>query len=63
MINFLVIKGLPPTEIFNELKNVLGDSAPSYTTVKKWTFKFKRGRTSPMIRVEYVRNCIDRRNR
>ena len=46
VINFFVQKGLTPTEIFNEMKNVLGDAGPSFNTVKKWATEFKRGRAS-----------------
>jgi transposase len=28
------------------LRNVLGDSSPSFLTIKKWAAEFKRGRTS-----------------
>ena len=33
-------------EIHADLQNTLGDSAPSYSTVAKWTSKFKFGRES-----------------
>lgn len=49
VIKCLVKKGLIPTDIFNEKKNVLGDFGPSITAVKKWTAEFKhsaRGCTS-----------------
>lgn len=32
-------------DIYDELKNVLDECAPSYATVKNWVDKFKRGRT------------------
>lgn len=46
VIKFFVRKGLTSIEMFKDMKNVLGDSAPSYSTVKKWAAEFKRGRTS-----------------
>ncbi|KOC61211.1 Histone-lysine N-methyltransferase SETMAR [Habropoda laboriosa] len=46
VIKFFVKKGLTPIEIFTEMKNVLDDNAPSYTTVKKWAAEFKHGHTS-----------------
>ena len=33
-------------EIHADFQNTLGDSAPSYSTVAKWTVEFKRGRES-----------------
>ena len=33
-------------DIFEELKIVYGESAPSYTTVKYWTKEFKGGQVS-----------------
>ena len=45
-ITFFVKKGLMPTKIYNEVKNVLGEAGPSFPTVKKWATEFKRGRTS-----------------
>ena len=50
VIKFFVKKGLTPTEIFNEIKNVLGDAGPLFTTVKKmaywiYTWSCKFGRT------------------
>lgn len=32
-----------PVEIFNEMKNVLRDARPSFTTVKEWAMEFKCG--------------------
>ena len=46
VIKFLYIKGLKGAKIFEEMKNVLGESAPSYATVKNWVANFQRGRTS-----------------
>lgn len=45
-IKYFVLKGLSPSEIKNEIDSTLADSSPSYSTVKKWTAEFKRGRTS-----------------
>lgn len=46
VIEYLFKKGLSPQEIHNDMVNVLGESAPSYATVKNWVAEFKRGRTS-----------------
>lgn len=46
VIKYLQKKGLSGQEIHNDMVNVLGESAPSYATVKNWVAKFKRGRTS-----------------
>lgn len=46
VIKYFVLKGLRPTEIKNELDSTLKESAPSFSTVKKWAAEFKRGRTS-----------------
>jgi len=35
-----------PQEIFYDMKETLGDSAPAYSTVTKWHAEFKRGRSS-----------------
>jgi len=35
-----------PNEIHSKFIKVYGDSSPSFSTVKKWAAKFKRGRTS-----------------
>lgn len=45
VIKFLHLKGLKGGEIFEEMQSVLGESAPSYATVKNWLAEFKRGRT------------------
>jgi transposase len=34
-------------EIHSKFINVYGDSSPSFSTIKKWAAKFKRGRISP----------------
>ena len=34
-----------PNEIHSKFIKVYGDSSPSFSTIKKWAAKFKRGRT------------------
>ncbi|XP_067136330.1 protein GVQW3-like [Centruroides vittatus] len=46
VIKYLTKKGLTPFQIKADMDEVLGESAPSYTTVKKWTALFKSGRES-----------------
>ncbi|XP_067122537.1 histone-lysine N-methyltransferase SETMAR-like [Centruroides vittatus] len=46
VIKYLTKKGLTPSQIKADMDEVLGESAPSYTTVKKWTALFKSGRES-----------------
>lgn len=46
VIKFFVISGKLATEIHKIICDVLGESAPSFTTVSKWTGEFKRGRKS-----------------
>ncbi|GFV53504.1 HTH_48 domain-containing protein [Trichonephila clavipes] len=46
IIKYLFLKGNTLTQIKNELDNVYGDSAPSFTLVKFWAPEFKRGRKS-----------------
>src|SRR5436190_23148743 len=46
VIKYMFLKGNTPTQIKDELDSVYGDSAPSFTTVKFWAAKFKRGRKS-----------------
>lgn len=45
-IQYLYKKGLSGKEIHDDMVNVLGDDAPSYTQVKFWVAEFKRGRRS-----------------
>ena len=40
----LLWKGIPPKEIPEEFMETLGKESPSYSTVRKWAAKFKRGR-------------------
>ena len=46
VIWFLNLKGKTGKEIYGELADVYGSSAPSYAQVEFWVGKFKRGRTS-----------------
>ena len=46
VIQYFHLKGLTPTNIKTELDSTLGESAPSFTTIKYWVAEFKRGRTS-----------------
>jgi transposase len=43
---FFVKEGLMPNEIHSKFIKVYKDSSPSFSTIKKWAAKFKRGRTS-----------------
>jgi len=45
-MQYFHLKGLSPTNIKTELDSTLGESAPSFTTIKYWVAEFKRGRTS-----------------
>lgn len=45
-IKYLQKKGLTPKEIHEDMVTTLVASAPSYSTVKKWSAEFKRGRES-----------------
>jgi len=44
---FFFLQGKAPKEIHTILKEILGEHAPSYATVKSWVTKFKRGDFSP----------------
>jgi transposase len=46
VIKFFVKEGLMPKEIHSKFLKAYGDSSPSFSTIKKWTAKFKRGCTS-----------------
>lgn len=46
VIKYFCLKGKSATEIKTEMDSVLGDSAPSKSTVCSWVSEFKRGRTS-----------------
>jgi hypothetical protein len=39
-------KGLTPMEVKQDMDGVLGETAPSYDTIKYWHRQFKCGRTS-----------------
>ncbi|EFN86447.1 hypothetical protein EAI_15981, partial [Harpegnathos saltator] len=41
VIQYFHLKGLSPTNIKAELDSILGEFAPSFTTVKYWMAKFK----------------------
>lgn len=42
-IEYFYLKGLMPQEIVTDMKEILGQSAPAYSTITKWHAKFKRG--------------------
>ena len=46
IIRYLYLKGKTGQEIYFELTNVYGASAPSYAQVKFWVGEFTRSRTS-----------------
>ena len=46
VIRYLYLKGKTGKEIYGELADVYGSSAPSYAQVKFWVGEFKRSRTS-----------------
>jgi histone-lysine N-methyltransferase SETMAR len=46
VIKFFVKEGLTSNEIHSKFIKLFGDSSPSFSTIKKWAAKFKRGRTS-----------------
>jgi histone-lysine N-methyltransferase SETMAR len=46
VIKFFVKEDSAPNEIHSKFIKVYGDSSPSFSTIKKWTAEFKRGRTS-----------------
>ncbi|XP_029642711.1 protein GVQW3-like [Octopus sinensis] len=43
---YLHLKGMTPSEIHEDMARTLTDNAPSYATVKRWVYEFKRGRVS-----------------
>ena len=43
VINFFPLQGKVPKKIHVILRETLGESAPSYATVKNWVAQFKRG--------------------
>lgn len=46
VIKYLCKKGLSPQEIHKDMREVLGEAAPSYQVVKNWSRDFKLGRES-----------------
>ena len=46
VIKYFCKKGMPPKEIHEDFMETVGKKSPSYSTVKKWAAKFKRGRES-----------------
>ena len=46
VIKYLLMKGLSAQQIYLDMKEVLGDDAPSQATVYRWTSSFKSGRQS-----------------
>jgi transposase len=46
VIKFFVKEGLTPNEMHSKFRKVYVDSSASFSTIKKWAAKFKRGRTS-----------------
>jgi transposase len=47
VIKFLVREGLTLNKIHSKFINIYGDPSRSFSTIKKWAAKFKRGRTTP----------------
>ena len=43
VIKFFFLQGKAPKEIRAILRDILGEHAPSYATVKNWVAQFKRG--------------------
>ena len=46
VIKYLHLKRLTQNKISTDMKNVLGDNAPSQATVYRWVAEFNRGRQS-----------------
>jgi len=42
----LILKGMTLQDIFDDVKQTLGASAPAYSTVTKWHAEFKWGRST-----------------
>jgi len=46
VIKYFYLKGFTPKQIKEEMDSTLGDSSPSYSTIKQWVSEFKMGRVS-----------------
>lgn len=46
VMKFLHCKGWSPRDIYADMCQTLGDSAPSYGMVRKWVTEFRKGRIS-----------------
>ena len=44
VIEYFIKKGIKAKEFHADFQNTMGDSAPSYSTIAKWTSEFKFGR-------------------
>jgi len=42
VIKYLYLKGITPLQIFSDIGETLGESAPAYSTVAKWHAEFNR---------------------
>jgi len=42
----LLLKDLTPNQISTDMRDVLGDDAPSQATIYRWVAEFQRGRQS-----------------
>ena len=40
VIEYLSLKGFMPRQVYEDMVSTLGDTAPSYATVKKWAAEF-----------------------
>ena len=49
VIEFLVLEGEPPKQIFERLVNVYGDASLAYSTVKKWVSRIKHEEDDPSL--------------
>lgn len=55
VIQYFHLKGFSPTNIKAELDSTLGESAPSFTTVKYWVAEFKRAAKMNIAVVDQMR--------
>jgi len=44
-IKYLFLKGLTPNQISTDIRDVLGDDAPSQATIYRWVAEFQQGKT------------------